>query len=194
MSRVDHQPAEQPGPASLATAALAAIVERPSHGWEVTKRINTRMAPTWSFDRRRVYEALNKLEAGGLAWSEAVHDAKAPNGMKRVFHPTARGFEVCAVWLQSGGTPAQPMRGDIHAWMLLSRPEEAPDILDKLAEWEQDCMEKAEASKEPVDRSVAWSERMLSQHRAAIREQYLCELRCISRARREIEEYLAQQT
>ena len=194
MSYVDNQAAEQPGPSSLATAVLAAVVERASHGWEITKRINVRMAPTWSFDRRRVYEVLNKLEADGLAWSEAVRDGEAPNGMKRVFHPTARGFEVCAVWLRSGGTAAQPMRGDIHAWMLLSRPEEAPDILAKLAEWEQDCMEKAEASKEPVSRSVSWRERMLSQHQAAIREQYLCELRCISRARREIEEYLAQQT
>jgi DNA-binding PadR family transcriptional regulator len=174
------------------TAVLAAVVERPSHGWEITKRLNTRMAPTWSYNYRRVYEALNKLEADGLVWSEAVRDDEAPNGSKRVFHPTSRGFEVCAGWMQEGG-PAQPMRGDIHAWMLLSRPEEGPDILAKLAEWEQDCMAKAEVCKEPAGRSVSWSDRMLSQHRAAIREQYLCELRCISRARRDIEEYLAEQ-
>jgi DNA-binding PadR family transcriptional regulator len=193
MSQADNQAGEQPGPSSLATAVLAAIVERPSHGWEIHKRVNARLAPTWSFNRRRVYEELNKLKASGLAWSEDVRDDEAPNGMKRVFQPTAQGVEVCAVWLRSG-TPAQPTRGDIHAWMLLSRPEEAPDILAKLADWEQDCMEKAEAHKDPPGQSVAWSERMRSQHRAAIREQYLCELRCISRARREIEEYLAQQT
>jgi DNA-binding PadR family transcriptional regulator len=174
------------------TAVLAAVVERPSHGWEIRKRLNARMAPTWSFEQRRVYEALTKLEADGLVWSEAVRDGDAPNGAKRVFHPTSRGVQVCAGWMREGG-PAQPMRGDIHAWMLLSRPEEGPDILAKLAEWEQDCMEKAEANKAPMGRSVAWSDRMLRQHRAAIREQYLCELRCISRARRDIEEYLAEQ-
>jgi DNA-binding PadR family transcriptional regulator len=189
----EQRQAKQRGPSSLATGVLAAIVERPSHGWEITKRLNARMGPTWRFDQRRVYEALGQLEVEGLAWSEAVRDETAPGGLKRVFHPTARGFEVCAAWLRAGGSPAQPMRGDIHAWMLLSRPEEAREILAKLAEWEQDCMEKAEASGAPADSSRSWRDRMLSQHRAAIREQYQCELRCISRARQEIEEYLSQQ-
>jgi DNA-binding PadR family transcriptional regulator len=176
----------------LKTAVLAAIVERPGHGWEIARRLNTRMAPAWTFDRRRVYEALTQLEVDRLAFSEAVRDRSAPGGSKRVFHATSRGLQVCAALMKEGG-PAQPMRGDIHAWMILSRPEEAEDILAKLSEWEQDCMEKAEASREPVGRSAAWSDRMVSQHRTRIREQYLCEIRCIKRARREIEEYLAEQ-
>jgi DNA-binding PadR family transcriptional regulator len=182
------------GPSSVATAVLAAVVAQPKHGWEITAWLNERMAPMWRFDRRRVYEVLNNLEADGLVWSEVVRDRVAPGGYKRIFHATSRGVEVCPVWLQEGGLALEPMRGDVHAWMLLSRPEEAPELLAKLAEWEQDCMEKAEAIQEPVGRSVGWGDRMFSQHRAAIREQYLCELRCISRARREIEEYLAQPT
>ncbi len=182
------------GPSSLTTAVLAAVVNQPTHGWDITKWLNERMAPMWQFDYRRVYEVLNSLEADGLLWSEAVHDAAAPAGYKRVCHATSRGIETCPVWLQEGRFELEPMRGDIHAWLLLSRPEEHPALLAKLTDLEQDCMEKVEAFKEPLVSASGWDERMVSQHRAAIWEQYRCELRCISRARREIEEYVEKET
>lgn len=181
------------GPSSLTTAVLAAVVAQPSHGWDITKWINARMAPLWQFDRRRVYEVLSRLEAGGLVWSEVVADPSAPGGFKRVFHATLLGVDTCSVWLKEGKYELEPMRGDIHAWLLLSRPEEAPELLAKLAELEKDYMEEIAGFEEPAGSSVGWGERMFSQHRAAIREQYRCQLRCISRARKEIEEYLDQQ-
>jgi DNA-binding PadR family transcriptional regulator len=150
------------------------------------------MAPTWTFDRRRVYDALVELEADGLAWSEAVRNKDSPAGWRRIYHATSLGRQMCEVWMQEGGL-VSPMRGDIHAWMTLSRPEEAEQILAKLDEYEKDCMEMAEDSREPGGRSVSWRARMLKQHQAAIREQYLCQLRCIKRSRQEIEEYLAEQ-
>jgi DNA-binding PadR family transcriptional regulator len=189
-----REPEKDQGPSSLATAVLAAVVAAPSHGWDIAKWLNARMAPMWQFDRRRVYEVLSSLEADGLLWSEVVRDGTAPGGYKRVFHATLRGVETCSVWLQEGEFGLELMRGDIHAWLLLSRPEEAPALLAKLAELEQDCMGKAEAIKEPAGSSVGWGERMFSQQRAGIREQYRCELRSISRARQEIEEYLAERT
>jgi DNA-binding PadR family transcriptional regulator len=131
------------GPSSLTTAVLAAIIAQPQHGWDLAIWLNERMAPMWQFDRRRVYEVLINLEADGLAWSEAVHDSTAPNGYKRVFHATSLGVATCSVWLQEVGFELEPMRADIHAWLLLSRSEEAPELLAKLAELEQDCMEKA---------------------------------------------------
>jgi DNA-binding PadR family transcriptional regulator len=190
----EREQEKRQGPSSLTTAVLAAVVAQSNHGWELAAWLNRRMAPMWQFDRRRVYEVLSSLEADGLVWSEVVRDDTAPGGHKRVFHATLRGIETCSAWLQEGGLELEPMRGDIHAWLLLSRFEEAPELLAKLAELEQDCMEKAEAIKEPPGSSVGWGERMFRQHLAAIREQYLCELRCIGRARREIEEYLADQT
>ena len=123
---------------------------------------------------------------------ELVRDDAAPGRFKRVFQATPVGLQVCAAWMQRGA-PAQPMRGDIHAWLVLSRPEEAPDILEKLDAWEQDCMERAEGSKEPPGRAVSWTDRMFAQDRAAIREQYLCQIRSIKRTRREIRDYLAEQ-
>jgi DNA-binding PadR family transcriptional regulator len=153
-----------------------------------------------SFDQRRVYEILNQLEVEGLAWSEMVRDDASPNGKKRVFHATSRGLAVSAellkatVELESEQEPEQePVWEDIQVWMLSSRPEEAPDILDYLVELEQDCMEKIEANKEPATHARSWDDRMLSQHRASIREEHRWRLRCLSLARKEIEEYLATQ-
>lgn len=194
MGRAKKQHAKQHGASQLATAVLAVLVERPSHGWEIAKNVNERLEPIGrSFGVRRFYEALGQLEVEGLAWSEAVHDANAPGGMKRVFHATARGIVVCAEWLEASVSSEEPVWEDIQAWMLLSRPEEAPAILARLDEWEQDCMEKIEASKGPATRSHSWGDRMLSQHRASIREGHRWRLRCISVARREIEEYRSQQ-
>lgn len=194
MGRARKQQSRQFGPSPLATVVLAVLVQRPSHGWEIAKNINARLAPIGrSFDWRRVYEALGQLEVEGLAWSEAVHDASAPGGMKRVFHATTRGTVVSTEWLQASVSSQEPVWEDIQAWMLLSRPEEAPAILARLDEWEQDCMEKVEANKRPAARSHSWDDRMLSQHRASIREKHRWRLQCISIARREIEEYRSQQ-
>lgn len=193
MGRARGQSAKQRGPSPLARAVLAAIVAEPSHGWAITKWVNARIAPIRSFDQRRVYEVLNNLEAQGLAWSEAVRDEDAPNGLKRVFHATTRGLAVCPEWLKASAESDEAVWEDMQGWILLSRPEEAPAILDRLTELEQDCMEKHEGSKEPVPRSRSWQDRMLSQHEASIREKDLWTLKCISRVRREIEEYLAPQ-
>jgi DNA-binding PadR family transcriptional regulator len=171
---------------------LAAIVVEPRHGWDVTKWLNERMAPTWSTDRRRVYDELKRLEADRLAWSEVVFDDEAPNGTKRIFYPTKRGIEVCEELLRGSGSQAQRTLADLYAWMLLSRPEEAPKILADLEEMERDCMEKAEADVEACH-AATWADRMVSQRQAVPREEHRFELRCIKRAIREIEEYLAGQ-
>jgi DNA-binding PadR family transcriptional regulator len=193
MGQKREQEQEQ-GSSSVMTAVLAAVMAQPQHGWDIAKWLNERLAPKWQIDRRRVYEALNKLEADGLVLSEVVRDATAPNGYKRVCYATVRGVQICSVWLKEGRLELEPMRGDIYAWLVLSRPEEYPELLARLDELEQDCMEKVEAMKEPPGPSIGWSERMFSQHRASIREQYRCQLRSISNARREIEEYQAKQT
>ncbi len=176
---------------SARTAVLAAIVVEPRHGWAVRKWLNARMAP-WSIDQRRVYEELNKLEADGLAWSEAVRDDEAPNGSKRIFYPTKKGVGVCRELLRGSDSQAQRTLADVYAWMLLSRQEEATDILAALEEMQRDCMEKVEADVD-ASHAVTWADRMLSQRRAVPREEHRFELRCIKRALREIEEYLAGQ-
>lgn len=178
---------------SLMTAALAAVVLEPNHGYEVALWLNARLAPLLQFDRRRVYEALRELEREGFVCSEVVSDSTAPGGFKRVCHATASGTEVCSTWLAEGRLGLAPAQGGLYAWMLLSREQEAPQLLASLAEWQRDCMERAEAKESSV-RATSWSGRMAEQHRAAKRMQYKAQIDCIGRIRGEIEEYLDERT
>jgi len=64
--------------------------------------------------------------------------------------------------------------------------------LEKLEEYELDCMEMQERTIEEDLERASWHSRMIGVTRAAVSEQLQAELRWIARVRREIEEYLAQ--
>lgn len=176
---------------SLRRVVLAALVERPAHGYDLTTRLNRRMGAMLQVDTRRVYEALEALEKDGLATSVEEHAAAAPHRRRRVYSSTALGRATRAGWL--GERQPLPLGGaDIHALVAFSDPAEAPQLLEKLEEYELDCMEMQERTiAEDLERAT-WRSRMICVTRAAVCEQLQAELRWITRVRREIEEYLAQ--
>lgn len=173
----------------MIAAVLAAVIEKPSHGYEINVRLDRR-AGNLKVDRRRVYEALEQLETEGFVRSE-LDKAEGPGGWRRVYTATELGEQERAAWIRE--LQAFPVgRSDISAWMVFSTPEEAPQILAALDECEKDCMEMAEGSTETVVRRASWRSRMLNLSRETVREQIEGEIRWIKRARREIEEYLAE--
>jgi len=176
---------------SLRTAVLAALVERPAHGYDLTTRLNRRMGPMLQADARRVYEVLEQLEKEGLATSVEEQAAAAPHRRRRVFSLTASGRSTHSGWL--GERQPLPLVGaDIHTLVAFSDPAESAQLLQKLEEYELDCMEMQEHTiVEDLERA-SWRSRMIGVTRAAVCEQLQAELRWIARVRREIEEYLAQ--
>jgi DNA-binding PadR family transcriptional regulator len=173
----------------LIAAVLAAVIEKPSHGYEIAVRLDRRVG-NLKVDRRRVYEALTQLEVEGFVQSEQTR-SEGPGGWRRVYTGTERGEQARAAWIQE--LQAFPVgRSDISVWMVFSTPEESPQILAALDECEKDCMEMAEGSTEAVVRRASWRSRMLDLSRETVREQIEVEIRWIKRARREIEEYLAE--
>lgn len=173
----------------LIAAVLAAVIEKSSHGYEITTRLERRVE-NLKVDRRRVYEALNQLEADGLVES-AQDKSEGPSGWRRVYTATELGEQARAAWIQElQALPAE--RSAISVRMVFSSQEEAPQILMALDEYEKDCMEMAEGSTEAVVRRPSWRSRMLNLSRETTREQIEGEIRWIKRARREIEEYLAE--
>jgi len=176
---------------SLRRVVLAALAERPGHGYDLTGRLNSRMGPMLQADTRRVYEVLEALEKEGLATSVEEQAAAAPHRRRRVFSLTALGRSTHSGWL--GERQPLPLQGaDIHALLAFSDPAEAVALLEKLEEYELDCMEMQErVIAEDLERA-SWRSRMILVTRAAVSEQLQAELRWITRVRREIEEYLAQ--
>jgi DNA-binding PadR family transcriptional regulator len=176
---------------SLRTAVLAALVEQPAHGYDLTNRLNRRMGPVLQADARRVYEVLEGLEKDGLAHSVEELATGSPHRRRRVFTATARGRQVYAAWFAER-EPVPLVRADIYALIAFSQPEQAAQLLAKLDEYEIDCMEMQEKSLEiDVDRA-SWRSRMLNVTRVAVTEQLQAELRWITRVRREIHEYQVQ--
>jgi DNA-binding PadR family transcriptional regulator len=176
---------------SLRRAVLAALFERPAHGYDLTNRLNRRMGPMLQADARRVYEVLEQLQKEGLATSVEEQAAAAPHRRRRVFSLTALGRSTHSGWLRE--RQPLPLQGaDIHALIAFSDPAEAAQLLEKLEEYELDCMEMQERTIEEDLERASWRSRMIGVTRAAVSEQLQAELRWIARVRREIEEYLAQ--
>jgi DNA-binding PadR family transcriptional regulator len=178
-------------PGALRTAVLAALVEQPGHGYDLTNRLNRRMGAMLQVDLRRVYEVLEQLEKERLACSTEQHALSAPRRRRRVFSATERGHEVHAAWLRER-EPVPMVRADIYALVAFSRPEQGDALLTKLEEYELDCMQMQEQACEIDLGHASWRSRMFNVTRAAVGEQLRAEIRWITRVRREIEEYLAE--
>jgi DNA-binding PadR family transcriptional regulator len=178
-------------PGSLRTAVLAALVEQPAHGYDLTNRLNGRMGPALQADARRIYEVLDQLEKEELASSVEEQAIEAPHRRRRVFSVTALGRQVHADRLRER-QPVPLVGADIYALIAFSGPEHAQRLLDMLDEYELDCMEMQEHAVEAELERGSWRSRMLNMTRAAVSEQLQAELRWITRVRREIEEHLGE--
>lgn len=175
---------------SLRTAVLAALVEQPAHGYDLTTRLNRRLGPVHNVDARRVYEVLEQLEKDGLATCSEEHAASAPHRARRVFSATDDGRDTHAGWLADRQSPPLA-RADIHVLVAFSGPEQAEQLLATLEEYELDCIEMLERTGALEVQHASWRSRMIGLGRAAVAEQLQAELRWITRVRREIEEYRA---
>lgn len=189
MAQPDERAKRRGPPSSLTAAVLAAVIEKPSHGYEIATRVNRRMGTEWN--RRSVYEVLSRLDKEGLLWSEQERSANVRSGWKRVYRVTELGEQTRAAWTHERQALPEG-RADIRAWIVFSSPEESEQILAALDEYEKDCMEMAEGSTDAMVRRASWRSRMLNLSRDAVREQLEGEIRWIKRARREIQEYLAE--
>lgn len=178
-------------PGSLRTAVVAALIEQPAHGYDLTNRLNRRMGPVLQTDTRRVYEVLEQLEKEGLACSAEELASGAPHRRRRVFTATELGRQSHADRFVER-EPVPLARADIYALIAFSDPEQAPQLLAKLDDYELDCMEMQESAVATDIGPASWRSRMLHMTRVAVTEQLQGELRWITRVRREIEEYLVE--
>jgi DNA-binding PadR family transcriptional regulator len=190
-SAAGRERAPRRGGGSLRTALLAAVVEQPSHGYDLAHRLSRRMGPAMQIDVRRVYEALEQLEKEGLASSVEEATPAAPHRRRRVFCATERGRAEHLALLEQR-QPVPLVRADIYAQIAFSMPEQADRLLAKLDEYELDCIEMHEQTVEPEVHNGSWHSRMIAMSRVALTEHLQAEIRWITRTRREIEEFVGR--
>ena len=174
--------------APFSAAVLAAVIEKPSHGYEIARRLTMRTGTERSL--RSVYGALERLEKDGLLRSKP-EQARVRSGWRRTYWPTELGEQVRASWREEGQVPSSGLP-IIRAWMVFSAPEEAEQILARLQECEADCLERLESRTVKEVPRASWTSRMLSLSWDAVREQVEGEIDWIKDARNEITEFLAE--
>jgi DNA-binding PadR family transcriptional regulator len=176
---------------ALRTAVLAALLhDEEGYGWDITDRLRTRMGPAWDIDPKRVYQVLEEFEEDGWAWSEHKRGPGKRGHWRRVYRPTALAEQARAEWM-GARQPLPLMRAEIRTWVAFARPRDAPEVLRKLEEYEVDCMEVLEDSAE-TEEPASWHDRAINLLRVATAEELRAELRWVTRARREIKEYLGR--
>lgn len=176
----------------LRTAVLAALLQgEEGYGYDIVDQLRTRMGPSWDIDPKRVYKALEEFEEDGWAWSEYVRGPGKRGHMRRVYHPTALAERARATWIGERLSLEQ-MRTDIRTWVAFARSQDAPEVLRKLDEYETDCLGVVQGAAELEREPTSWHDRAINVLRYATAEELKAEVRWVTRARREIKDYLAQ--
>lgn len=185
-----HKPRRLDGKAPIKAAALAVLLESPGHGYDVATRINRRMG-TWAIDPKHIYGPLGQLEDAGFVWSRK-EDIPEPPGYRRVFYPTDAAQEARQQWF--GSRPAlSVMRVDIHARIVFSTEDDAPELLRALDEYREDLLQAIEENKQTwAAPRGSWEAFALDRRRAEVDKQCRAEIEWINETSAALRERIAE--
>ncbi|MBB4662733.1 DNA-binding PadR family transcriptional regulator [Conexibacter arvalis] len=81
-------------------AVLGLVIERPSYGYELSRRLQTRFGDLLAVSRSHVYGALDALQRGGLIEPLPAPPAAEPVRQPKVhYRATAAGERAFAAWV-----------------------------------------------------------------------------------------------
>jgi DNA-binding PadR family transcriptional regulator len=173
-------------------ALLLGEQEQPLHGYMLTTLVERRLGPAWGVTRQSVYGALNRLEQEGLvssAWKTAT--VRGEGHGQRVYVATDRAEAALSAWMQSP-VCREPVRVELQAKIVISRVQDAPQLLRALDAYERQCFEMLRETNEAEVPMGSWAGLALNLTRMAVDEGLQAELRWIATARRWIKEFLAE--
>lgn len=182
------------GPSPNKGAALGAVIERPSHVYEVANRLAARV-PGADLAPGDFYPIFHRLHGHGLVRPEVQ---SVPGQQPRViYHATDAGVEEFEAWLRRRSELPAP-RNELIVKIAVARPGNRGDIealIEQLDEAEQDLLERIER----VDPAVEDSEAAGSWKRIAADiahdhalAHWRADLETVDRARRRLEKQLEQ--
>ena len=171
-------------------AALAVLLEGPTYGYEVAKRINRRMGASWRVQAKHIYPVLKQLEDAGFVSSEE-RPIEEPPYSRRFFYPTERAVQARREWLVSPPT-ASIVRADIHTRLAFCSEEEIPELLRALNELRVDLIEEMEENAETETPRVSWLGTVMSLYRSAVEKRLKAEAEWVGEACRALDEVLAE--
>jgi DNA-binding PadR family transcriptional regulator len=179
------------GRSPVKAAALAVLLEGPTYGYDVAKRINRRMGASWHVQAKHIYPVLKQLEEAGLVRSEE-REIDDPPYSRRFYHPTDLAVQARRDWLIT--PPATSiLRADIHARLAFSFDEDIPELLRALNELRVDLIEEIEENAETETPRASWLGTIMSLYRSAVDKRLKAEVEWVGEACRALEEVVAEQ-
>jgi len=172
-------------------AAVAVLLEGPTYGYEVAKRINRRMGSSWHIQEKHIYTVLRQLEASGLVRSEKA-PIDVPPFWRRIYHATDEAVEARRNWFVTPPV-ASIVRPDIHARLAFASEDDIPDLLRSLEELRVDLLEEMEDNAATQTPRVSWLGTVMSLHRVAVEKRLQAEVEWVGEACRTLEEVASEQ-
>jgi DNA-binding PadR family transcriptional regulator len=173
------------GKSPIPAAVLAAVIEKPGHGWDVASRAGRRMGSAWRIDSKHIYSYLDRLEEQGLIRSQR-EPAGRKGEVRDVYYPTKEGEEARREWRT---TPIKQgvIRTDLDVRLLFSAKEDIPDLLDRFGEREERVLEEIEEAEADETPDVSYLALVINAQRASIERRLRAELEWIEDTRRKLE-------
>lgn len=131
------------GKSLIRAAVLAAVIEKPGHGWDVARRARRRMGSAWTLDSKHIYGYLERLEEDGLIRAKKEPSGRDREVPRRVYYVTDEGKEARQLW-RMAPLKQGVVRTDLDVRLLFSTEEDIPDLLDRLAERREQLLEEIE--------------------------------------------------
>jgi DNA-binding PadR family transcriptional regulator len=174
------------GKSPIPAAVLAAVIEKPGHGWDVASRASRRIGSSWRIDRKHIYSYLDRLEEQGL-----IRSQKERAGLKDepldVYYPTEKGEEARREWrtmpLKQGVAPS-----DMDVRLLFSTKEDIPDLLERFDERQEQLLEEIETAEAGETPNVSYLAMVINAQRSSVERRLRAELEWLEDTRRELEQ------
>ncbi len=139
--------AAEDGRSAVGWLVLALLIERPSHGYELSQRYDERFGSFAALSVPRVYAALDRLREAGMIEPMPLETGKSvpkQHLMRRSYRATATGAASYRNWV------AERMHDDPQRPQLLARIASAgwlglDGVLDVIDRYERACVEELQA-------------------------------------------------
>jgi DNA-binding PadR family transcriptional regulator len=174
------------GRSLIRAAVLAAVIEKPGHGWDVARRARRRMGSAWSLDSKHIYDYLKRLEADGLIRAQREPSGRDRDVPLKVYHVTQEGKEARQLWRT---TPLEQgvVTTDLEVRLLFSTEEDIPDLLSRFAERRERLLEEIEDIAFAETPNVSYLARVINMHRESVEKRLRAELEWLEGAQRQLE-------
>lgn len=125
----------------MAAAVLALVIERPSYGYELSRRFEERFSDLYPVSRARIYQVLNQLLDHGLI--EHMHveaELLHPRQPKPHYRATATGARLHREWL-AATIASDPRREELLRRLLATAAKDVRTMLRIVDVYERACLD-----------------------------------------------------